>query len=190
MSIGTTAKLIKQFSRNIENLFFMLLYREITLKVTQEFEDPFPILKRLGIIAAETSCKQHKTLLKLIKLKPGDLVNTITLIWYVVFGQQIEFEHETIENDVKDTQSIIIKIKKCPLCSGLDKESYFNVLPLDKLKKHDDGYACILLSMLEGATNYIMTLHKQPYKIEASEIGCQLYGEPLFKLKFNMYKTA
>ncbi|NVM04443.1 MAG: hypothetical protein HWN67_19120 [Candidatus Helarchaeota archaeon] len=190
MSIGTTAKIIKQFSRNIENLFFVLLYREIALKITQEFEDPLPILKRLGTIAAETSCKQHKTLLKLIKPKPGDLVNTITLIWYVVFGQQIEFEHETIENNTTDSQGIIIKIKKCPLCSGLDKESYFNTLPLEKLKKHKDGYACVLLSMLEGATNYIMALHKQPYKIEAREIGCQLYGQPLFKLKFNMYKIA
>ena len=190
MSIGPTAKLIKQFSRNIENLFFMLLYREISLKISQEFEDPLPILKRLGSIAAKTSCKQHKTILKLIKPKPTDLVNTITLVWYVVFGQEIEFEHEIIENTQSDAQGIIIKIKKCPLCSGLDKEKYFNTLPLEKLKAHEDGYACILLSMLEGATNYIMTLHKQPYKIEAREISCQLYGQSLFKLKFNMYKIV
>lgn len=189
MSVGTSAKLIKQFSRNIENLFFVLLYREIVLRIFQEFEDPLQILRKIGSIAAETSCEKHQTLLKLISPKPDDLVNTIILVWYIVFGQLLEFEHEIIKNDTLDVNSVIIRIEKCPLCNGLDQNEYFASIPLEKFKAYQDGYACILLSMMEGATNFIMTLHNQPYRIKAREIGCQLYGKPLFELRFDMYKT-
>ncbi len=189
MSIGAGAKIVRQFSRNIENFFFILLYREIVMKVFEEFEDPLPILRSFGSNAAETSCAQHKTILKLIKLNPGNVVDTVALVWYIVFGQEIEFEHEIVENKEEHVRSVMIKTDKCPLCSGLSKNKYFGMLPLEKLKSKQDGYACMLCAMIEGATNYILGIHEQPYRFEAKEMDCKLYGKDFFVLKIDLYKT-
>ena len=190
MSIKTTAKIVGHFSRKIDHFFFVLLYREIIMKVCQEFEDPLPILRRFGSTAAETSCDKHRTLLKLVKTNPDKVADTISLVWYITFGQEIEFENEIIDYKEKNVQSVIIKIKKCPLCSELNRNEYFNMIPLEKFKSSQDGYACVLCAMLEGATNYIMSVHKQPYKIKAIEAGCQLYGKSSFELKIELYKTS
>ncbi|MHA1298152.1 MAG: hypothetical protein ACTSO9_01780, partial [Candidatus Helarchaeota archaeon] len=104
-------------------------------------------------------------------------------------GQEIEFDHEIIENEEPYIQSVIIKTNKCPLCSGLDKKKYFSNLKLEKLKSKGDGYACILCAMLEGATNFIMSIHKQPFRIKAREIDCLLYGKDYFILRFDLYKN-
>ncbi|MHA1378021.1 MAG: hypothetical protein ACTSRG_06530 [Candidatus Helarchaeota archaeon] len=190
MSVGTSAKLIRQFSRNIENFFFVLLYREIVKKTFEEFKDPLQKLRLFGKNSAEKSCEKHRTILKLIKPNPKDVVETINTVWYIVFGQKIDFEHEIIENaETNIVQSVIIKTKICPLCSGLDKEKYFTMIPLEKLRSKNDGYACVLCAIMEGATNYILSIHNQPYRIKMNEIKCLLYGKDYFVLKIDLYKN-
>lgn len=188
--VGKVAiKLISSFSRNIETIFFMLLYREITARVIKHFPDrEEEILKHFGREGARRSCARHQTVMKFAPevTEPGKVKELVGFLWLVAFGRSPEFEY-SIEHK-EDYFIVTLSIDECPVCSGLPRKD-LKAGELEIFKTKDDGYACILTGLIEGASKFLLDLHGRTEQIKIVESKCILNGQEKMEIKVSFGKN-
>jgi len=169
----------RRFGVDIDGLFWDLLYRELIRTELELNSDNFiEILKRIGGEAAIGSAKRHETVMKLFTPKNAtDILGYIQFIWSTVFAEDMEMSEEMEQEESGDTTRVILKVKHCPICQGFgDDAEDFPALIKEKLEPKGDGYACILLGMIEGLSNYLFESREEPYEVKIKEIECIALG--------------
>ncbi len=169
----------RQFGVDVDGLFWDLLYRElIRTELELNKENFIEIFKRIGAEAAIGSAKRHQTVMKLFAPKTAtDIMGYIQFIWSTVFAEDIEMSEELAQEEDGAITKVTLKVDRCPICQGFgdDAEDFPEMLK-ETLKAKGDGYACILLGMIEGLSNYIFELRHEPYKITIREVECIALG--------------
>jgi len=170
----------KQFGVDIDGLFWDLIYRElIRTELERNKEGTFlDIFKRIGGEASIESAVRHQTVLKIFAPKSAtDIMGYIQFIWATVFSEDIKMSEEIATEESGNVTKVTLKVDHCPICQGFgkDKEDFPELLK-ETLGKKDDGYACILLGMIEGLANHIFKERKEPFKIEIREKECIAMG--------------
>jgi hypothetical protein len=106
-----------------------------------------------------------------------DIVGYIRFIWGTVFSEDIEMSEELKTEESGNITRVTMKVSQCPICRGYgdDKEDFAALLK-ETLQPKGDGYACILLGMIEGLANNLFESRKDPYKIKIIEKECMALG--------------
>ncbi len=170
----------RRFGVDIDGLFWDLLYRELIrteLEIDKE-GDYIGIFKRIGGDASIESAKRHTTVMNLFAPKSAtDILGYIQIIWATVFGVDIQMSDDLITEEEGNITRTILKVEKCPICQGFgdDPEDFPDLLK-ETVGQKGQGYACILVGMIEGLSNYIFELRNEPYKIEIREKECIALG--------------
>ena len=168
----------RRFGVDIDGLFWDLLYRELIRTELELNTDNFlEIFKRIGAEASLGSAKRHPTVIKLFAPKSAtDVLGYIQIVWATVFSEDLHSE-ELITEESEEVTKTILKVDHCPICHGFgdDKEDFRELLK-ETIEKKGDGYACILLGMIEGLSNYIFELRNEPYTVKVREIECIALG--------------
>jgi cell fate (sporulation/competence/biofilm development) regulator YmcA (YheA/YmcA/DUF963 family) len=170
----------KQFGVDIDGLFWDLLYRElIRTELERNQEGTFlDIFKRIGGEASIESAVRHQTVLKIFAPKTAtDIMGYIQFIWSTVFSEDIKMSEDIETEESGNVTKVTIKVDHCPICQGFgqDQEDFTELLK-NTLGEKEDGYACILLGMIEGLANYLFQDRKEPFKIEIREKECVAMG--------------
>lgn len=169
----------RQFGVDIDGLFWDLLYRELIRTELNLNENNFiEIFKRIGAEAAIGSAQRHETIMKLFTPKDAqDILGYIQFIWSTVFAEDIEMSEEMQQAESGNTTKVTLRVNRCPICQGFgdDKEDFPELLK-EKMGDKGDGYACILLGMIEGLSNYIFKIREEPYEIKIHEVECIALG--------------
>ena len=78
----------------------------------------------------------------------------------------------------------------CPICRGFgdNKEDFPDRLK-ETLVPKGDGYACILVGMIEGLANDIFKMRNEPYVIQVREIECMAIGGKQLVFEATLTKT-
>ncbi|NVM29004.1 MAG: hypothetical protein HWN65_09170 [Candidatus Helarchaeota archaeon] len=169
----------RQFGVDVDGLFWDLLYRElIRTELEINRENFIDIFKRIGGEAAIGSAERHKTIMKLFAPKTAtDVMGYIQFIWSTVFSEDIEMSEELEQSEDGKITKVTLKVDRCPICQGFgDDAEDFPELIKETIQAKGDGYACILLGMIEGLSNYIFKLRNEPYKVKIREIECIALG--------------
>lgn len=170
----------KQFGVDIDGLFWDLIYRElIRAELERNKDGPFlDVFKRIGGEASIESAVRHQTVLKIFAPKTAtDIMGYIQFIWATVFSEDIQMSEPMKTEESGNVSKVTLKFDHCPICQGFgkDKEDFPDLLK-QTLGKKGDGYACILLGMIEGLANHIFKDRKEPYNIKIREIECIALG--------------
>jgi len=170
----------RHFGVDIDGLFWDLLYREL---IRTELElntegDFIEVFKKIGGEASIGSAKRHTTVIKLFAPKSAtDILGYIEIIWATVFGVELEMSDDLITEEEGNVTRTILKIAQCPICQGFgdDKEDFPDLLQ-ETLGQKGEGYACILIGMIEGLSNYLFKLREEPYRVKIVEKECIALG--------------
>lgn len=168
----------RRFGVDIDGLFWGLLYREIIRTELELNKDNFlEVFKQIGTEASLGSAKRHPTVIKIFAPKTvTDMLGYIEMLWATVFSEDLKSEEYSVEEHGNSTTTVL-KVNHCPICQGFgdDKEDFQDLIK-ETIEQKGDGYACILLGMIEGLSNYIFEVRKEPYKVKIREIECMALG--------------
>ncbi len=182
----------RRFGVDIDGLFWDLVYRELIRTELELNDDNFlEIFKRVGGEAAIGSAKRHKTVMNLFAPKDAsNILDYIEFIWSTVFAEDIKMKEETQEDVDGNITKVILDVEHCPICQGFgdDKEDFPDLLK-EKLESKGDGYACILLGMIEGLSNYIFESRNDPYRVKIRELECIALGGKQLRFEAILEKT-
>jgi hypothetical protein len=169
----------RRFGVDIDGLFWDLIYRElIRTELELNKENFLDIFKRIGGEASIESANRHQTVMNIFAPKNAtDIVGYIRFIWGTVFSEDIEMKEELKSEESGNVTKVTLRVNQCPICRGFgdDKEDFVNLLK-ETLQPKGDGYACILLGMIEGLANNLFESRKDPYKIKIIEKECMALG--------------
>ncbi len=170
----------RHFGVDIDGLFWDLLYRElIRTELSLNRDGNFAeVFKNIGSEASIGSAKRHTTVIKLFAPKSAtDILGYIEIIWATVFGVDLEMSEDLITEEEGNVTRTILKVAHCPICQGFgdDKEDFQELLK-ETLGQKGEGYACILVGMIEGLSNYLFELREEPYKVKIVEKECIALG--------------
>ena len=169
----------RRFGVDIDGLFWDLLYRELIRTELELNKVNFvDIFKQIGTEASLGSAKRHPTVIKLFAPKEAtDVLGYIKILWATVFAADLEMSEDMTTEESGNVTKTVLKVKNCPICQGFgdDKEDFPELLK-ETLGEKGKGYACILLGMIEGLSNYIFDLKGEPYKISIQEKECMALG--------------
>ena len=170
----------RQFGVDIDGIFWDLLYREIIRTELEHNREGnyLEIFRRIGGEASIGSAKRHTTVMKLFAPKSAtDILGYIQIIWATVFGMDIQMTEDLVTEETGNVTKTILKVAHCPICQGFgDDPEDFPELLKEALGQKGEGYACILIGMIEGLSNYMFELRDDPYKIEIKEKECIALG--------------
>ncbi len=170
----------RQFGVDIDGLFWDLLYRELVRTELELNKDGnfLEVFKKIGGEASIGSAKRHSTVIKLFAPKSAtDILGYIEIIWATVFGMDLETSGDLITEEQGNVTKTILTVKHCPICQGFgdDAEDFPDLLK-ETMGSKAQGYACILVGMIEGLSNYLFELRNEPYKVEIREKECIALG--------------
>jgi len=182
----------RRFGVDIDGLFWDLLYREL-IRTELEFNNDnyLEIFKQIGGQAAIGSAKRHKTVMNLFAPKSANnILEYVEFIWSTVFAEDIKMTEETHEEEDGRISKVVLTVEHCPICQGFgdDKEDFPELLK-EKIESKGDGYACILLGMIEGLSNYIFESRNEPYRVKIRELECIALGGKQLKFEAILEKT-
>ncbi|GAB4310544.1 MAG: hypothetical protein Kow0069_10790 [Promethearchaeota archaeon] len=181
--VGRIGKLI---GRNMNALYYSLLYRELLREVVDakrgDVNEAFAEFKRLGELGALDSAHRQESVLRYFPGEPLKLLEYMEVLWQVIFGMPMG-EHEVVTQQFPGDEYPVVKyqIKRCPVCAGHGLSEH-DVVDVSKVKDSPQLYACGIMGMLQTVANFILGIRGSDHKIVFSETACIARGDPYLEI--------